>query len=456
MLNLRQYQTDIIKRTHNSMRTGHHRPLVCLPTGSGKTVVFAWLASQTQIKGKTVWFVMHRKELLDQTIDTFKRFDIPINNIHISMVHAFANHPERYGKPDLIIYDEAHHSAAGTWQKIIQNNPDVYMIGLTATPCRLDGKPLGGIFDDLIVGITPRELIDTGYLAPYRYFAPSVADLSGLGKKGSDYDQEQAADILMERAVYGDVIKHWHEFADGLQTICYCSSIKHSQATAEAFQADGVNAVHFDGETPAAERADIIARFRVGEIKMLCNVDLIGEGFDVPDCWCCVLLRPTMSLGLFIQQAGRCLRPQPGKTAIILDHVNNHQRFGLPDDLREWSLSDTIKPESRFKEDGTLKVKQCLYCYAVFKTGPDCCPQCGMPVALCKDEIKQIEAVRLEEIKQRKEANLERFRAKTAERVGSGGIEACRSLFEVQQWCKQNGKSAGYAFVWWTKIRKNK
>jgi superfamily II DNA or RNA helicase len=320
------------------MKSNHKKPLVTLPTGAGKTVVFAWLANQTQLKNKTVWFVVHRKELLDQTVDTFNKFDIPVKNIHIGMVHSFANHPERYGKPDLIIIDEAHHSSAATWLKIIHSYPDTFLIGLTATPCRLDGKPLGDIYDDLILGVTPKQLIDSGYLAPFRYFAPSVADLSGLKKRGSDFDTDQAAEILMERAVFGDVIKHWHELADGLQTICYCSSVKHSVATAEAFQSDGVNAVHFDGTTPKNERTEIIKKFKNGEIKILCNVDLIGEGFDVPDCWCCVLLRPTTSAGLFIQQSGRALRPQPDKTAIIIDHVGNYVRHGLPDDDHEFSL----------------------------------------------------------------------------------------------------------------------
>lgn len=454
MLTLRDYQTDIIKQTHTSMRTGFKRPLVCLPTGSGKTVIFAWLASQTQLKGKTVWFVVHRSELMDQTIDTFRKFSIPIKNIHVGMVHSFANHPERYPAPDLIIFDEGHHVAAKTWLKIIQNNPAAYMIGLTATPCRLDGRPLGEIYDHLIIGATTQELTRMGYLAPFRYFAPSVADLSGLNKRGSDYDQEQASDILMQRAVFGDVIKHWHEYADGLQTICYCSSIRHSKATADAFQADGINAVHFDGETGSAQRENIIERFRAGEIRILCNVDLIGEGFDVPACWCCVLLRPTTSLGLFIQQSGRALRPQLGKTAIILDHVGNYSRHGLPDDPRSWSLDTPVKPSERFDTEGKLLVRQCLRCYFTYKSGPKCCPNCGAEYISTREEIEQIESVRLEEIKQRKESNMERYRAKTAERLKDGGIESCQSLFECQQWAKQNGKSSGWAWVYWNKLRK--
>lgn len=448
MVILRNYQTDIIKQTHASMKAKHKHPLVCLPTGSGKTVVFAWLASKTQQNNKIVWFVVHRKELLEQTIDTFNKFEIPIDNIHVGMVHSFAHHPERYPAPDLIIYDECHHCVANTWKKLIDQHPDAYMIGLTATPCRLDGKPLGAIYDDLIVGVSTKELTDQGYLAPYKYYAPSVANLTGIKMRGKEYNLTEATELLNQRAVFGDVIKHWHKYANNLQTICYCSSVVHSMATAEAFRADGINAVHFDGNTKKHEREQIVADFRNGKITVLCNVDLIGEGFDVPDCWCCVFLRPTTSTGLFIQQAGRSLRPQPGKTAIILDHVANYTRHGLPDDPHEWSLSETLKSSSRFKNDGTLKVKQCLYCYATFAAGPTECPNCGMPVAKTREEIKQIEAVRLEEIKRSEAIRMDRARLKVQERVGGRDIEDCRSLFEVQQWCKMNGKSSGYGYMY--------
>jgi len=449
MLVLRDYQIDIIQKTYNSMIQKHTKPLICLPTGAGKTVIFAWLANQTQAKNKIVWFLVHRRELLDQTIKTFEKFNIPTNNIYIGMVATVANKPDKFPKPDLIIFDEGHHSSAATWLKIVNLFPAAYLIGLTATPCRLDGKPLKDVYDDLIIGISPKLLIDQGYLSKYRYFAPAVADLSGLKTKGSDYDSNQAAEILSQRAVFGDVIKHWRKYADELQTICYCSSIKHSQATAEAFQFAGINAVHFDGNTPTKERADIIQRFRDGKIKILCNVDLIGEGFDISDCWCCVLLRPTMSLGLFIQQAGRSLRPQPNKTAIILDHVGNYTRHGLPDDHREWSLNGKIKTD-QFQQTGELKIKQCTECFFTFEAGPKNCPNCGAEIRTTREEIKQIESVRLEEIKRGEERRLDAYRNRVTESIEKNGkdIKDCRNLMEVQSWCKLNGKSSGWGYFY--------
>lgn len=438
MLDLRPYQQDTLAATLASFRAGHRSPLVCLPCGAGKTVLFADMAQKSQAKGNTVWFIVHRRELLDQTIDTFDRFGIQRQSIHIGMVASFANHPERYPRPNFIIFDEAHFSMAATWQRIVDANPDAFIVGLTATPCRLDGKPLGDTYDDLIVGTTTKELIGNGWLAPYKYYAPSVADLSALKRKGKDFDAAQAAEILSQRAVFGDVIDSYQKYADGLQTICYCSSVQHSKDTAEAFNAAGISAVHFDGDTPSEERKRIVREFRAGGIQILCNCDLISCGFDVPDCWCCILLRPTMSTALFIQQSMRALRPQPGKTAIILDHVNNYQRHGLPDEDRDWSLSAQLKPRQSYGEDGKLVVRQCPNCYCTY-AGGGVCPSCGVAAALTREEIKNIKEIHLEEIKQRN-------RSKAAASVKEKAPAECRTLMELQAYAKQHGYKSGWAW----------
>jgi superfamily II DNA or RNA helicase len=434
-LQLRDYQSDIISQVYRSMMQGHHKPLVVAPCGSGKTVIFAWMARQTQLKQKTVWFLVHRRELLDQTFKAFEQFSIPTENIHIGMVATVANHPERWPDPDLIIFDEGHHASAATWRKITDAYPSAWIIGLTATPCRLDGKPLGAIYDDLVIGVSTNDLIEREYLAEYRYYAPAVADLAGLGKRGSDYDQDQASEILMKRAVYGDVVKHWKEYAEGLQTICYCSSIKHSQAVAEYFRHEGIEAVHFDGDTAMKERTRIVDDFRAGQIRVLCNCDLISEGFDIPDCWCCILLRPTMSTGLFIQQSGRALRPQDGKTAILLDHVGNYTRHGLPSDDREWSLVQSVKPRSEYNEQGELKVRQCVMCYYTFKTGPTICPKCGAEVKQTRQEIKNIEDVELKQITEYKKKS------------DSIEVSKCRSYADFKRIEIDRGYRPGWAWI---------
>lgn len=415
---------------------------------SGKTVCFASMAQSSQARNKIVWFLVHRTELLSQTIDTFDRFDIPCLSIYIGMVATVVNHLDMFPEPDFIILDEGHHASAATWRKITEAFPDAFITGLSATPCRLDGRPLCEVYDDLIVGISTRELIDQGYLAPYKYFAPAVTDLSALKRRGRDYDAAQAAELLSERAVFGDVIKHYREHSEGLQAICYCSTVAHSERTAEEFRNAGITAVHFDGNTPAAARRDIVSQYRAGHIKILCNCDLISEGFDVPDCHCCILLRPTMSTALFIQQSMRALRPQPGKTAIILDHVNNYQRHGLPDDDREWSLTETVKPRPQYREDGMLSVRQCPVCFGTFKTGPPVCPYCGAPVTMTREEIKNIKEIRLAEVKQRR---IETAREKVTDETK---LEECRTLAELQAYAKRHGYSSGWAWYIWDGRRK--
>lgn len=416
-----------------------------LPCGAGKTALFARMAESSQAKGKTIWFLVHRRELLNQTIETFDRFDIPRKTIHIGMVATVANHLYKYPKPDFIIFDEAHFSAAATWSKIIEAFPDAFIVGLTATPRRLDGKPLDKIYDDLIVGIGTAELIEQGYLASYKYYAPTVADLSALKKRGSDYDASRAAELLSQRAVFGDVIKHYQQYASGLQAICYCSTVAHSEAMADEFKAAGINAVHFDGNTPTKQRAQIVRDYRDKKIQILCNCDLISCGFDVPDCHCCILLRPTMSTALYIQQSMRAMRPQPGKTAIILDHVNNYKRHGLPDDEREWTLAGKLKPPKEYGEDGRLLIQQCPKCYHTYKAAPTC-PECGYQSQPTAQEIKNIKEIQLEEVKRNRQAEAEKAVANISE------PSECRNYVELAAFAKSKGFRPGWVY-WQAKQR---
>lgn len=445
MIKLRDYQGEIVSNVRQLMIRGKRRVCVVAPCGAGKTAIFAYMAEKSQDKGNTVWFIVHRKELFDQTVATFERFEIHRQKIHIGMVATLANaldkNPEKYPEPTFIVVDECHHITASTYQRIIERFPKAFVVGLTATPERLDGKPLKDCFDDMVVGITAKELIKQGYLAPYRYFAPNVADLSALKRKGKDYDAQQAAELLSTRAVFGDVIKHYQKYASGMQAICYCSSIAHSEKMAEQFRSVGINAVHFDGNTPKNDRSRIIEQYRNKEIQILCNVDLIGEGFDCPDCECCILLRPTMSLALYIQQSMRCMRPKEGKTAIILDHVNNYTRFGLPDDYRDWSLDSVPKKKSEYGKDGKLIIRQCNMCFGTYKPdGSGKCPYCGAIEKLTQQEIKNIKQIELEEIKetQRKKAE------KAVEKIMHPND--CRSMAELVAYAKKKGYKPQWAY----------
>lgn len=395
-LQLRDYQRKLIKDTHISMSKGNRRPLVVLPTGGGKTAVFAWMSAQTQKKGNTVWFLVHRRELKQQAIDTFKKFDIPINTIHIDMVSQWKKLP----KPDLIVFDEAHHATARTWEKIVEAYPDTHIIGLTATPTRLTGKPLGTIFDDLVLGVTTEQLINLGFLSDYRYIAPPISFMASDFKSvRGDYDRKQIEEVMRTNAIYGQVIKEYETYAKGKQAIYFCTTVLHSEETAEKFREHGINAVHFDGNTPKTERDEIIRKFRNNEIQVLCNVDLIGEGFDMPNCDIVGMLRPTKSLTIFLQQAGRALRPREGKTAVIIDHVGNIERHGLPTDSRGWSLVDEVKTKGReIDKSGNYNIRICKDCYAAYESSLKSCPVCGKDYEATRKELERKEEIRLIEI----------------------------------------------------------
>ena len=308
---------------------------------------------------------------------------------------------------------------ASTYWKIVRSAPNAYIVGLTASPVRTDNKPLGSLYETLVEGVTIRWLIDNKYLAPYEYYSVTVADLSAMS------DCNDAASFLMKPAVYGKVIDEWRKLAGDLPTVVYCASVKHSRETAEAFCEAGVVAVHFDGTTPYQERKRIVDSFRNGEIQVLCNCDLISMGFDMPDIGCVVMLRPTQSASLYIQQSGRALRYKPGKTAVIIDAVANFARFQLPDEPYEWSLDVPIKQRKEIDESGNFYIRTCDKCFKVFKTAP-ICPYCGATYPLHPREIKAHEEIELQRITaeeaakaeaKRKELRREQGRAQTFEQL---------------------------------------
>lgn len=400
-MKLREYQTELINNTRNTFHTTK-RCLSVAPCGAGKTIMFAYMCQQHLLTHKNgyVWFLVHRQELIDQTIATFVNNGIPMDNVLIGMVQTISRHLDRYNKPTMIIFDEAHHSNANQWKRIIDTYNDVAIIGLTATPCRLDGKPLGDIYDSMIIGPSVQYLIDNHYLAPYEYYAPHIdLEESKWEIKGSDYNQDSIAKTLDKQAIYGDIVKY---IDYNKKTIIYAPNIAYSVKLAQMI---GDKCRHFDGDTPKQERKQIIQDFRDGKIRVLTNVDLIGEGFDCPDCDCVMLLRPTMSTSLFIQQSMRCMRYQLNKTAVIYDFVGNVYRHGLPSDEREWSLTKAIKKRARHEVEDVL-VRECKHCFLVYKGNGRICPYCHQDNGKTKKQIeeeKQAELERIESLQKKQE-----------------------------------------------------
>jgi superfamily II DNA or RNA helicase len=325
----------------------------------------------------------------------------------VSMVQTVSRHIDKLPEPQIIITDEAHHSTANSFKKIYEAFPDALRLGFTATPIRLNRGGLGEIYEELITSVSTRWLIDNNFLSPYKYYSVKLADTSGLHVKAGDYKADEIAELMQNSEIYGETVKQWERLAKGKKTIAYCASVEAAEQTAEQFRQAGYTAASLSGSTPKELRTRIMQDFRESRIMILTNCELFGEGLDVPDCECTVLLRPTQSLTLYIQQSMRSMRYMPDKTAIIIDHVGNCYLHGLPDDEREWSL------ESKKKQENTVKIRECPMCFAVYPPTKQKCPYCGY--AAVKEiqrknkavvEIDLVEMQRQEDIKNTKYSDL--------------------------------------------------
>lgn len=436
-MQLRPYQNDLVEQVREAWREGYKAPCIVLGCGGGKSCIVAEIARRTTWNGKRVLFLVHRRELVDQIFRTFVRWGVLMDLCEIGMVQTFTRRLNKLQKPALIITDENHHSLAQSYKRIYEHFSDVPRVGVTATPVRLNGDGLGDVNDKLIIGVSTKWLIENHCLAPYDYYAPDIADLTELHTKMGEYVTSDIEKAMIKKAVFGDVIRYYKQLADGKKAVCYCSSIKHSEKTAEAFRQSGISAAHIDGSTPKQERDKIIADFRNGSVTILCNVDLISEGFDVPDCECAILLRPTHSLTLYIQQSMRCMRYKPNKRAVIIDHVGNYARHGMPDDDREWTLEKKKRNKIQQEKEQAAKVLQCPECFFTFSPelsdgGRKICPHCGY---MFPNKARTIEVQ--EETKLIKVVGF---------KLDYSGPEQCQSYAELVEYAKQHGYKRGWAF----------
>jgi superfamily II DNA or RNA helicase len=278
--------------------------------------------------------------------------------------------------PDLIVFDEGHHAVAGTWEKITKRHPRAHLLGVTATPCRADGKGLGGVYDALIQGPSMQELIDEGYLVPPEVWAPGTVDLTGVRTRFGDFKRDELNAAMDKREITGDAVEHYARHCDRVPAICFCVSVAHAEHVAEQFRAAGYAADSVDGKLDQATRDKRIAALGNGGLHVLTSCDLISEGVDIPVVGAAILLRPTKSLGLYMQQVGRALRPAPGKTkAIVLDHVGNVERHGFPQMPRAWSLENGTE-EPDVAAEAAKGVRVCHECHHAHEYAP-ACPLCG-------------------------------------------------------------------------------
>ena len=439
-LALRDYQKDAVNTLRSNFGSGIKSLLYVLPTGGGKTFGFSYIASKALLKENKVLILVHRQELVDQTADSLKamglefgiiaaRYPMDLNKgIQICSVQTLVRRLNKIKENsfNLLIIDEAHHATAGSWKKIIDHNSKAKLLGVTATPERLDGRPLKDKFQKIIQGPQVDDLQEKGFLSPFRVFVPpSEINVSIMRKRMGDYHQADVEEQVQKKTFIGDAVKHYLKFLDGKTAIAFCSSIKHSKMVAAEFNANGIVAEALDGNTPSHLRKAILTDLGNGIIKVVTSCQIINEGTDIPSVSGCILLRPTMSLSVYLQQVGRCLRPQENKTAIILDHVGNVKRHGLPNQKRDWSLDGRQKRAS--KKDDSFSVKVCPICFtAVLSVSKSC--ECGHvfdPQTEAEHITIDAELVELkkEEIRYKKEKRREVGRARTLEQLEAVATE---------------------------------
>lgn len=393
-VSLRPFQADAVAEIRGAYMAGHRRVLFVLPTGGGKTYTFVYIAEQAAIRGNRVCILVHRQELVDQAsrslhaigcqhgiIAAGYRQDLS-QGVQVASVQTLARrlHTLPADFFQLLIVDEAHHAVAGTWAKVLAAMPHAHVLGVTATPERLDGRGLGGQFDTLIEGPDAAWLTANDFLVPARIFAPPGIDLSAVKRFDTAKGRHASGEILRQGQAMGDAVSHYRRTIEPHHNgtaIAFCCSVDHADALAIAFRNQSIAAARLDGSMDRATRRQLINDLGAGTLKILTSCDIVSEGTDIPSITGAILLRPTDSLGLHLQQVGRVLRPCPGKThAIINDHVGNSLRHGLPTDPRDWSLEGRTKRGKRAPSDAA-PIRVCPACYATVASTLLTCPDCG-------------------------------------------------------------------------------
>ena len=428
----------------------------CAPCGWGKTHLFCSMADGAAKKGKTICIAVHRIELLDQTSRTLEKFDVnygviaagrsenPRATVQVASILTLAKRLDRWPHFDLLVADESHHVVSPTWSRVVRNYPKAFVLGVTATPQRLDGRGLGDFFKKMVVGPSVADLMANGRLSRAVVYAPrDPVDLHGVHTRMSDYDKKELGSLMGQSVVVGDAVEHYKRLATGELAIAFCVSVMHAEAVATQFREAGIPSQSIDGRMSPAKRKATLAEFERGEIKVLTSCDLISEGLDVPSVGAAILLRPTKSLALAIQQMGRALRVSPGKTrALILDHANLCFMHGLPDEDREWTLEGAPKKKKKAEDSGPT-VKQCQSCWAMARVSARECPACGAPFEIkarvvehVDGELAEIDAAELRRRKRREEGR-------------AHGLEELRAL------AKARGYKDGWAEIRWkARLRK--
>ena len=445
-LTLRPYQHKLRDDAGAAFNQGHRQVLAVAPTGAGKTVTFIDIATRAIARQNRVCLLMHRGELIRQTSKALGDFPHGIIQaghppmrhlpLQIASVQTLVRRLDRY-KFDLIIVDEAHHTTASTYMKILEAYPFARVLGVTATPIRTDGRGLRGAgYTAMVQGPTVRWLTDAGYLAPMVVYSPGGAQREAMPMRAGEYDR--AALVRQSKsAIVGDVLDHYRRFAHKLPSIGFAVSVAEAERWAEEFRAAGYSAASIDGKMNDHQRARLIGALGTGELDVLWSCDLISEGVDVPVVSCIIDLAQTASKAKHKQKMGRGMRMFPGKThGIVLDHRGNCIAHGLPDQDEEWSLDSVCKPKGEPDPDA-VTVRVCAECLRSHVARP-VCPFCGYVYPLqsrtvdeVAGELELLDAA-YEAAGKRAEARMEEWACKSQADFEALGVK--RGYQKPQQW----------------------
>ena len=421
-MQLRPYQVELIDNARDALRQ-HRRILLVAPTGAGKTAITVYMMQQAAARGMKSCFIVHQNELLMQTSRALWKQKLEHGLIasgkgrsglptQVASVQTLINRLGDYKDWNLIIIDEAHRSAARTYREVISAYPNARVIGLTATPQRTDGKGLADMFDCMVEGPNIQQLIKSGYLCDYEIYAPKIDfDISQVKTVAGDYAKGELETAMDKPTITGDAVQHYVSLANNKRCVVMCVTVNHAKHVAEQYQAAGIAAECMDGTMSTKQREDMLTRFKDGKTKILTAVQLLIEGVDVPGIEVVQWLRPTQSVIVWMQGNGRGFRPFEGKDRlIILDHVGNVMRHGMPDQLRNWTLEGRAKRTRKSSSDESdIGIQTCPKCRHVFLSGVSACPKCGTEVELKERKIEQVDGSlekldrSIEVIQQRKE-----------------------------------------------------
>lgn len=451
-VSLRPYQYDALDKIREAYRRGIRSVLYVLPPGGGKTVTFAAICKGAAARGNKVLILCHRVELIEQISSALTAQDVQhgyIANtydfvhgrrVYVASVFTLAKRLDWF-EPDLIIIDEAHHTTGTTtWGRILAHYSRARRLGVTASPVRLSGEGLAEFFEELIEGPTYEELTNDGYLTPCKVYAPPTISTQDLHTRFGEYMQNEVAALASKPSVTGDCIAHYGRLTPGKRAVVFDVSVKAATNRAAAFRAAGFRADCIDGSLDPDIRRNLVSDFRTGRLQVLTSCNLISEGFDLPAIEVGICLRPTQSLGLFLQQTGRTLRPFEGKSlSVIFDHAGNCHRFGLPTQTRSWSLSGVDEVSHARKPIDSIRV--CPQCFTAQSPRAMVCGSCGRKFAARprrvvekEGDLTELSAEQLILARQRREQRQGQGRTKSLE--GLIAVGRMRGMKNPEGWAQ--------------------